>query len=36
MIIIDTPSVLKDRNHFSARGSGILGFSIFGTKKFLP
>ena len=33
MIIIDTPSVLKDRNHFSARGSGILGFSIFGTKK---
>jgi len=30
MIIIDTPSVLRDRNMFSARGAGILGFSIFG------
>ncbi len=33
MIIIDCPSVIKDRNMFSARGAGILGFSIFGTKK---
>ncbi len=33
MIIIDSPSVIKDRNMFSARGAGILGFSIFGTKK---
>lgn len=30
MIIIDCPSVLKDRANFSARGAGILGFSIFG------
>ncbi len=33
MIILDCPSVVKDRNMFSARGAGILGFSIFGTKK---
>lgn len=33
MIIIDCPSVLKDRAKFSARGAGILGFSIFGSKK---
>ena len=33
MIIIDSPSVLKNRKMFSARGAGILGFSIFGTKK---
>ena len=33
MIIIDCPSVIKDRTKFSARGAGILGFSIFGTKK---
>lgn len=33
MIIIDSPAVLKDRKMFSARGAGILGFSIFGTKK---
>ena len=30
MLIIDSPSVLKNRNLFSARGAGILGFSIFG------
>ena len=30
MIIIDTDSVLRDRSQFSARGAGILGFSIFG------
>ncbi len=33
MVIIDCPSVVKDRAMFSARGAGILGFSIFGTKK---
>lgn len=33
MIIIDCPSVIKDRAMFSARGAGILGFSMFGTKK---
>ena len=33
MVIIDCPNVLKDRNMFSARGAGILGFSIFGAKK---
>ena len=33
MVILDCPSVVKDRNMFSARGAGILGFSIFGKKK---
>lgn len=33
MIIIDCPSVVKDRKIFSARGAGILGFSIFGSAK---
>lgn len=33
MIILDCPSVVKDRTMFSARGAGILGFSIFGAKK---
>ena len=33
MMIIDAPSVLKDRKMFSARGAGILGFSLFGTKR---
>lgn len=33
MILLDCPSVVKDRNMFSARGAGILGFSIFGSKK---
>ncbi len=33
MLIIDSESVLKDRNMFSARGAGILGFSIFGSKR---
>lgn len=33
MIIIDCPSVIKNRNMFSARGAGILGFSMFGSKK---
>ena len=30
MLIIDTNSVLKDRKMFSARGAGILGFSMLG------
>ena len=33
MVIIDCPSVVKNRAMFSARGAGILGFSIFGRKK---
>lgn len=33
MLIIDSPSVLKNRKMFSARGAGILGFSIFGSKR---
>ena len=33
MIVIDCPSVVKDRAMFSARGAGILGFSLFGAKK---
>ena len=33
MIILDCPSVIKKREMFSARGAGILGFSVFGTKK---
>jgi phenylacetate-coenzyme A ligase PaaK-like adenylate-forming protein len=31
MLIIDSKNVLKDRNSFSARGAGILGFTMFGT-----
>lgn len=30
MLVIDSKSVIKDRNLFSARGAGIIGFSIFG------
>lgn len=33
MIIIDSPSVVKNRWEFSARGAGVLGFSIFGADK---
>ena len=33
MLIIDSPSVIKDRAMFSARGAGILGFSIFGSDR---
>ncbi len=33
MLIIDCPSVVKNRAMFSARGAGILGFSIFGRDK---
>ena len=30
LLVIDSPDVVKNRNQFSARGAGILGFSIFG------
>ena len=30
LLIVDCPSVVKNRSMFSARGAGILGFSIFG------
>lgn len=30
LLVIDSESVLKDRNLFSARGAGILGFSMLG------
>ena len=33
MLIVDSPSVVNDRAKFSARGAGILGFSIFGTDR---
>ena len=33
MLIIDTEEVVKNRNLFSARGAGILGFSMFGSKR---
>jgi phenylacetate-coenzyme A ligase PaaK-like adenylate-forming protein len=33
MIIIDSAEVVKNRKLFSARGAGILGFSMFGAKR---
>ena len=33
MLILDSPGVLKNRAMFSARGAGILGFSMFGKKR---
>jgi phenylacetate-coenzyme A ligase PaaK-like adenylate-forming protein len=33
MLILDSSSVIKNRNMFSARGAGIIGFSIFASKK---
>lgn len=33
MLVADCPDVVKDRTVFSTRGSGILGFSTFGTKR---
>lgn len=33
MIILDTSAILKNRYMFSARGAGILGFSMFGHDK---
>lgn len=32
MLILDTPMVRRDRRMFSARGAGIIGFSVFGRK----
>ena len=32
LLVLDSRQVLRDRNMFSARGAGILGFSIFGSK----
>ena len=34
MIIFDRSNIIKDRKLFSARGAGILGFSIFGKDHF--
>ncbi|KTS74617.1 acyl-protein synthetase [Pantoea stewartii] len=33
MLIIDSPAVMRDRAMFSARGAGILGFSLFGSDR---
>jgi phenylacetate-coenzyme A ligase PaaK-like adenylate-forming protein len=33
MIILDSSGVVKDRAQFSARGAGIIGFSLFGSDK---
>lgn len=33
MLLLDSSSVIKNRRMFSARGAGILGFSMFGSKK---
>ncbi|MCI8513990.1 MAG: acyl-protein synthetase [Lachnospiraceae bacterium] len=33
MILIDCPGVVRNRTMFSARGAGILGFSVFGAKR---
>jgi phenylacetate-coenzyme A ligase PaaK-like adenylate-forming protein len=33
MLILDSSAVIKNRAMFSARGAGILGFSIFGTDR---
>lgn len=34
MLILDSAEVIKNRVMFSARGAGILGFSMFGSKRF--
>lgn len=34
MLIIDSPDVLRDRRKFSARGAGILGFSMMASKRY--
>ena len=33
MLILDSSSVIKNREMFSARGAGILGFSMFGSQR---
>lgn len=32
LLVIDSPEVLRNRAMFSARGAGVLGFSMFGSK----
>ena len=32
MIIIDSAKTVRDRNHYSARSAGIMGFSMFGSE----
>ncbi|MCI8482859.1 MAG: acyl-protein synthetase [Lachnospiraceae bacterium] len=34
MVILDTSALLRNRAAFTARGAGILGFSMFGREKF--
>lgn len=34
MVIVDCEGVIEDHTRFSARGAGILGFSMFGSKTF--
>lgn len=34
MLVIDSPSILKDRVKFTARGAAILGFSIFAKRHY--
>jgi phenylacetate-coenzyme A ligase PaaK-like adenylate-forming protein len=34
MLIIDSPSVLRNRDQFNARGAAILGFSLFARRKY--
>lgn len=33
MLILDSNNVIRNRNMFSARGAGILGFSMFGSER---
>lgn len=33
MLVIDCPAAVKGQSQFSARAAGILGFSLFGTKR---
>ena len=33
MLIVDSPAAVRDRETFSARGAGIIGFSIFGSDR---
>lgn len=33
MLILDTSAIIKDRKMFSARGAGVLGFSMFGSRR---
>lgn len=32
LLVIDSPEVLHSRSRFSARGAGVLGFSVFGSR----